>query len=94
MDDLTREIPSMQYAPNLRDLGKYRNEEGQILRSGLVYRPDSLTYLADSNLETLRALSIDFVIEIRSAHMSRCGNLVTGRRPCSTSPILRHQVDL
>lgn len=68
MNDLKRETVELQGAPNFRSLGGYRNTEGRVLRPGLVYRSDSLSYLTDSDLDTLRELAIGLVIDVRSTH--------------------------
>lgn len=68
---MVRRGNGLQGAPNFRDLGGYRSEDGRVVRRGLVYRSESLSYLTEADLETLRELGIGLVIDVRSAHERR-----------------------
>jgi protein-tyrosine phosphatase len=50
---------------NVRDLGGWRGHAGQVVRSGVLYRADSLAKLAGEDLERFRALGVHTVIDLR-----------------------------
>ena len=54
---------------NFRDLGGHPTVDGGMLRYGLVFRSDSLSYLSDQDLARLRdELRVRTVIDLRAAH--------------------------
>jgi protein-tyrosine phosphatase len=50
---------------NVRDLGGWRGHAGQVVRSGVLYRADSLAKLEGEDLERFRALGVRTVIDLR-----------------------------
>jgi protein-tyrosine phosphatase len=52
-------------APNFRDLGGHRTEDGQTVRSGLVFRSGHLANVTDADLDRLNQLGIKKVIDFR-----------------------------
>jgi protein-tyrosine phosphatase len=55
-------------ALNFRDLGGYSASEGRSVRWGLVYRSDALHQLSDADLETIRAIALRAVYDLRKTH--------------------------
>ena len=53
-------------APNFRDIGGYRTADGKWIRMGMLYRSDQLNLLSDADLNTLRALNIRMVCDLRT----------------------------
>jgi protein-tyrosine phosphatase len=53
-------------APNFRDVGGYRTEDGRWVRMGLVYRSDGLDGLSEEDLATLHDLGIKLVCDLRT----------------------------
>lgn len=66
MPSSTRHTPRLTGAPNFRDLGGLVTEDGRHLRSGLLYRSESLSYLTEEDLHTLSDLGIALVCDLRS----------------------------
>ena len=56
-------IPSLA---NLRDIGGCRSSFGGVVRRGVVFRSTDLSRLTDTDLETLDALSIATVFDLRT----------------------------
>lgn len=56
----------LEGAANLRDIGGYRTTSGRYVRWGRVYRSGTLAALTDSDLNTLAALGIKLVCDLRS----------------------------
>ena len=52
---------------NFRDLGGYATQDGRRVRSGLLYRSDTLHRLTDADVELLRGLELRTVIDLRAA---------------------------
>jgi protein-tyrosine phosphatase len=53
-------------APNFRDAGGYRTEDGHWVRMGLLYRSDQLDHLSPADLDTLHADGIHLVCDLRT----------------------------
>lgn len=69
IDELTsdpRRRVVMQAVHNFRDLGGYPTESGGVTRWGVLYRADGLHRLTADDLETIRALGLRTVIDLRS----------------------------
>ena len=62
----TRRI-ALESCQNFRDIGGYETTDGRRVRWRTVYRSDTLHRLTDGDIETLRALDIDTVIDLRSS---------------------------
>jgi protein-tyrosine phosphatase len=60
-----KHIP-LQQQPNFRDLGGFETADGRIIKTGLIYRSGELGKLTDDDLETLEALGIKTVVDLRS----------------------------
>jgi protein-tyrosine phosphatase len=56
----------LQKAPNARDLGGYAGAQGRRIRSGLLFRADSLHRLSEADLATLAELKLSCLIDMRS----------------------------
>ncbi len=52
-------------APNFRDLGGYRTEDGRVVRRGRVFRSGHFAELTDPDVATLEDLGIRAVIDLR-----------------------------
>jgi protein-tyrosine phosphatase len=53
---------------NFRDLGGYRGLDGRTVRWGRVFRSDALHELTDADRETLRAIGLRAIYDLRKAH--------------------------
>jgi protein-tyrosine phosphatase len=53
-------------APNFRDAGGYRTTDGKWVRMGLLYRSDQLDRLSPADLDTLHAIGIKLVCDLRT----------------------------
>jgi protein-tyrosine phosphatase len=53
-------------APNFRDAGGYRTMDGKWVRMGLLFRSDQLDRLSPADLDTLRAVGIHLVCDLRT----------------------------
>ncbi len=51
---------------NFRELGGYKNEQGQSLKYGMLYRADKLSHLSDDDLAYVKILEIKTVVDFRS----------------------------
>jgi protein-tyrosine phosphatase len=60
-----RRVP-LEGAPNFRDLGGYETEDGRHVRWGQVFRSGALADLTPADLETVDALGINLVCDLRS----------------------------
>lgn len=65
MTDTFPRVIALEGASNVRDLGGYRTESGQKLRFGRVFRGAALGGLTDTDKNTLRALGIAAVCDLR-----------------------------
>lgn len=54
-------------APNFRDIGGYRTQDGHVVRRGLAYRSDQLDRLSDTDLQTFAQLHPAAVVDLRTA---------------------------
>lgn len=61
--ETTFAIPSLV---NLRDIGGYESSFGGVVRTGVVYRSTDLSRLTDTDRETLAALQITAVFDLRT----------------------------
>jgi protein-tyrosine phosphatase len=54
---------------NFRDLGGYETHQGKLVRTGRVYRSDSLSYMSDEDVaHVTEVLGLRTVIDLRAAH--------------------------
>jgi len=56
----------LESAPNFRDVGGYRTEDGRWVRMGLVYRSDGLEDLSDVDRSRIRDIGINLVCDLRT----------------------------
>lgn len=70
---------------NFRDLGGYRNPQGQMVRWGTLYRSGKLSGLTSRDQAYIRQLGIQVVCDLRSAH-----ELQTDPTPPDLAPSLAH----
>lgn len=59
--------PRLATAANFRDLGGYATADGHHVRSGVVYRSNSLANLSDADQQTLLSLGITLDVDLRNA---------------------------
>ena len=59
-----RNIP-LEGAANLRDIGGYRTSDGRYVRWGRVYRSGAISGLTDDDLQTVSALGLKLVCDLR-----------------------------
>ena len=53
-------------APNFRDAGGYRTEDGKWVRMGLLYRSDQLDLLSPMDLQTVHEAGVHLVCDLRT----------------------------
>lgn len=58
-------VVSLQGAANFRDLGGYLSEDGQCVRTGLLYRADELSRLSATDQARLTELGVRRVVDFR-----------------------------
>jgi protein-tyrosine phosphatase len=63
--------PALEGAPNFRDLAGYAIADGRLLQPGRLLRSQGLHALTDADLETLRALDVRLVCDLRGEHERR-----------------------
>jgi protein-tyrosine phosphatase len=56
----------LESAPNFRDVGGYRTEDGQWVKMGLLYRSDGLDELTPEDTATLEAIGVQLVCDLRT----------------------------
>jgi protein-tyrosine phosphatase len=66
-DDPRERIMKLDSVPNFRDIGGYKTADGRRVRWGLVYRSGTLSYVTPQEMETIAALGIKLVCDLRSA---------------------------
>jgi protein-tyrosine phosphatase len=59
-------VIGLQGAPNFRDLGGYRTNDGRQVRSGLVYRSNKLSALTPVDIDRVRQLHIGSLVDFRA----------------------------
>jgi protein-tyrosine phosphatase len=62
---MRRHVP-LSGQPNFRDLGGYEASDGRTVKWGLVFRSGELSQLSETDVETLGALGIRSVVDLRS----------------------------
>jgi protein-tyrosine phosphatase len=62
---MRRHVP-LSGQPNFRDLGGYEASDGRTVKWGLVFRSGELSQLSEDDVETLGALGIRSVVDLRS----------------------------
>lgn len=67
MTDHPRSPARLERVFNLRDVGGRRTTDGQWVRSGVLYRSDSLHRLSDTDREEVRELGFRSVLDLRTA---------------------------
>ncbi len=68
MTDTVERAIRLEGAYNVRDLGGLRTANGNMVRTGRLYRADSLSALTDSDLEILAGRRLATVIDLRTTH--------------------------
>lgn len=63
-----RRIVQLDAVHNFRDLGGYPARDGLVTRWRLLYRADGLYRLTDADVETIRALGLRTVVDLRTQH--------------------------
>ncbi|ABD27517.1 protein tyrosine/serine phosphatase [Novosphingobium aromaticivorans DSM 12444] len=53
-------------APNFRDIGGYRTQDGRLVRQGIAYRSDQLDRLGDADLAAIASLRPSVVVDLRT----------------------------
>ncbi|MFH1160832.1 MAG: tyrosine-protein phosphatase [bacterium] len=68
MFELAREFPVilLTNAPNFRDLGGIRTEDGRRIKHRLLYRSGDLARLSPADIKTMEAIEIRMIIDFRS----------------------------
>ena len=61
IEDFDRSI-SLSGQSNFRDLGAYKTSNGEIIKTGLIYRSGTLAKLTDEDVKILKALNIKTVV--------------------------------
>ena len=64
--DDPRRVIRLDAVHNFRDLGGYPTTDGRVTRWGRLYRADGLYRLSGSDLEVVRALGLQVVIDLRT----------------------------
>jgi protein-tyrosine phosphatase len=72
-------------APNFRDAGGYRADDGKWVRMGLLYRSDQLDRLTPADLETLHGDNIHLVCDLRTDVERKQGQ---DRLPAGAQPMI------
>ncbi len=54
---------------NFRDIGGYETDHGRMVRTGRVFRADSLSYMSDADvLHVTEVLRLRTVVDLRASH--------------------------
>lgn len=75
---------------NMRDLGGLRTADDRALRRGRLFRADGVQRLRDQDLETVRALGLRTVVDLRTA--AEIGR--SGRFPVEQCPVSWHSLPM
>ena len=59
--------PRLGGAPNFRDLGGYKTLDGQVVKSGHLFRSGNFSQLTPADFDVLRQLSLRTIIDLRGA---------------------------
>lgn len=62
--------------PNFRDLGGYKNLDGNLVKKGLIYRSSALTTLSKEDTAMVESLNIKTVIDFRSTEEIQHNNQI------------------
>ena len=65
---VTQDVCILPSAPNFRDLGGIRTENGRTVRTGLLYRSDALHSITEEDLPVYNGLGIRQLIDLRTPH--------------------------
>jgi protein-tyrosine phosphatase len=57
---------TLEGAVNVRDVGGYSTQDGRRVRTGIVFRAGSLANLSERDLQTLEALNLRLICDLRS----------------------------
>lgn len=79
---------TLEGATNFRDLGGYRTTAGHVVRTGLIYRSDSLQDLTPVDVERLLDLRLGEVLDLRSSREVE----VFGTTPLTDHGVQRHHI--
>ena len=79
--------PILLSAPNFRDIGGYPALDGATVRKGQIYRSQLILNPPPADLETLRALDIRYVCDLRGTHERET---TPDRWIGNPAPVLRH----
>lgn len=63
----------MEAIPNFRDFGGYKTEDGSVIKKGLLFRSGSLARASEGDLQTLAALGIRTVCDLRTVRERQQG---------------------
>jgi protein-tyrosine phosphatase len=72
-------------APNFRDIGGYRTDDGRWVRTGLLYRSDQLDRLSDADLTRITHLNPVLIVDLRTDRERQRG---ADRRPSAASHLI------
>ena len=86
--DLDARLVELEGATNFRDVGGYRTSDGRTVRTGLVYRSDSLQDLTPGDVRRLLELRLGEVLDLRSVREVE----TFGATPLTEHGVERHQV--
>ncbi|GAA1084514.1 tyrosine-protein phosphatase [Nocardiopsis composta] len=65
---MTNDSAMLRTLPNFRDIGGYRTGSGARVRTGLVYRADSLSRIDDGDFTVLAERGLRQVLDLRTVH--------------------------
>lgn len=65
--DLSRRVLTLEGGRNFRDLGGYPTEDGRRVKWGVLFRSGSLAHLTPADHQTLQALAIAMVCDLRTS---------------------------
>ena len=86
----TQRLVPLQGVHNFRDIGGYLGEAGMTVKKNMMYRADGLYRLTASDIEVVRSLGIQTVIDLRSdEELSNVGTF-----PCDAYEVSFHHVPI